>query len=136
MTRGRFPACAAALVAALGTAVVHSVSSSGQARDSWPGVLHEDPRIQYAWRPTTDRVGKLRQALARGERSLQRDPQTRYLRSTLDALGISIDSQLLVFSKTGVQGEYTSPHTPRALYFDESVVVGYVPGAPMLEIAS
>src|SRR5439155_24646958 len=30
----------------------------------------------------------------------------------------------------------TSPHTPRALFYDDSVVVGYVPGAPALEIAA
>ena len=29
-----------------------------------------------------------------------------------------MDSQLLVFSKTGVQRAYTSPHNPRAIYFD------------------
>jgi hypothetical protein len=28
------------------------------------------------------------------------------------------------------------PHTPRALYFDESVAIGYVPGAPALELAA
>ena len=47
-----------------------------------------------------------------------------------------IDSQLLVFSKTGVQRAYTSPHNPRALYFDPSVAVAYVPGAPLLEVAA
>jgi hypothetical protein len=44
--------------------------------------------------------------------------------------------QLLVFSKTGVQRAYTSPRNPRALFYNESVVVGYVPGAPLIEIAS
>ena len=43
---------------------------------------------------------------------------------------------MLVFSKTGVQRAYTSPNNPRALYFDESVVVGYVPGAPVIEMAA
>jgi hypothetical protein len=54
----------------------------------------------------------------------------------LDALGVPVESQLLVFSKTGVQRAYTSPRTPRALFFDESVVVSYVPQAPVIEVAA
>src|SRR5204862_6401096 len=46
-----------------------------------------------------------------------------------------LESQLLLLSKTGVQSAYTSPRNPRALYFDESVAVGYVPNAPVIEIA-
>src|SRR5206468_3197960 len=78
----------------------------------------------------------LNAALKDGRQSLHPDSRTGYLLPVLDALGISVDSQLIVFSKTGVQRAYTSPHTPRALYFDDSVVVGYVPGAPFIELAS
>jgi hypothetical protein len=98
--------------------------------------LHENAAIAYVTGPTTDRVGALGRDLASGARTLARDPQTGYLRPLLDALGIAPESQLLVFSKTGVQRAYTGPHTPRALYYDESAAVGYVPGAPQLEIAA
>ena len=100
------------------------------------GVLHEHPAIQYATRPTTDRVAKLSDAIARGARTLPRDARTGYLRPLLDALGVPVESQLLVFSKTGVQRALVSPQRPRALFFDESVAVGYVPDAPVLEIAA
>ncbi len=43
---------------------------------------------------------------------------------------------MLVFSKTGVQRTYISPRNPRALFFNESVAVGYVPGAPVIEVAA
>jgi len=86
--------------------------------------------------PATDRVARLNHALAQHERALTRDPSTGYLLSVLDALGVPVESQLLVFSKTGVQRAYTGPRNPRALFFDQSVVVGYAPGAPMLEIAA
>jgi hypothetical protein len=109
---------------------------SGQKYDERTGVLDEHPSIQYATRPTTDRVAKLSQALAQHGRSLERDVRTGYLRPVLDALGVPVDSQLLVFSKTGVQRAFTSPHNPRAIFFDESVAVGYVPGAPVLELAA
>jgi hypothetical protein len=35
-----------------------------------------------------------------------------------------------------VQRAFTSPRNPRAIYFDQSVAVGYVPGAPLIEIAA
>ena len=106
------------------------------AQDHWPGVLHEHPAIQYSVGPTSDRVAKLSEALARGTRSFERDARTGYLLPVLNALGLSVDSQLLVFSKTGVQRALINPQNPRALFFDESVVVGYVPGAPLLELAA
>src|SRR5439155_17806845 len=96
----------------------------------------EHPRIQYALRPTSDRVAKLNQALTESGPSLHRDARTGYLLPVLEALGVPIESQLLVFSKTGVQRDYTSPRNPRALFFDESVVVAYVPGAPAIELAA
>ena len=82
----------------------------------------------------TNRIARMAQTISRSGQQLTREEQTGYLRSLLDALHIPMESQLLVFSKTGVQQAYTGPRTPRALYFDESVVVGYVPGAPEIEI--
>jgi len=116
--------------------VAAALAVFGMFQFQWGGVLHEHPAIQYANRPTTDAVATLQQALTRGTRTLARDSKTGYLRSVLSALDVSVESQLLVFSKTGVQSAYTSPHNPRALFFNDSVVVGYVPGAPALEIAA
>jgi hypothetical protein len=117
-------------------AAASGVLAAGQLSETWKGVLDEHPSIQYATRATTDRVAKLNQALAQGGRSLRRDAQTGYLAPVLDALGVPVESQLLVFSKTGVQRTYTGPHTPRAIFYDESAVVAYVPGAPFLEVAA
>ncbi|HKB13631.1 MAG TPA: hypothetical protein VKD69_23350 [Vicinamibacterales bacterium] len=126
-----------AAVAALAFAIAGGAApTAGQQREDWHGVLDQHPSIQYASRPAADRIARLNQSIAAGSRTLQRDGRTGYLRSLLDALGIAEQSQLLVFSKTGVQRAFTSPHTPRALYFDSSTVVGYIPGAPAIEIAS
>jgi hypothetical protein len=54
----------------------------------------------------------------------------------LAALQVPIESQILLFSKTGVQNAHTSPEHPRALYFNDRVIVGYIPGAPLLEMAA
>jgi len=105
------------------------------AAPNWTGVLHEHPAIQYAVRPAIDRVAKLSEAIARG-RVLQRDARTGYLLPVLNALGVPVESQLLVFSKTGLQRALIGPQRPRALFFDESVAVGYVQGAPVVELAA
>ncbi len=110
--------------------------ASGQAQPPWAGALDEHPAIAYASRPVSDRVARLSRSIAGGEPTFARDAATGYLVPLLHALGIAEESQLLIFSKTGVQRAYTSPHQPRALYYDRSVVVGYVAGAPFLEIAS
>jgi len=129
------PVAAGACV--LAVAIAGGAAPSGQKADEpWGGVLDEHPRIAYASRPTTDRVAALTQALASGARSLRREPQSGYLASVLEALGVPVESQLLVFSKTGVQRAYTGPHTPRAIFFNRSVVVAHVPGAPFLELAA
>lgn len=85
---------------------------------------------------STDRVAALNLALSAGSVSLARDERMGYLRSVLSALDVPEESQLLVFSKTGAQRAHTSPKNPRALYFNQSVAVGYVPGAPSLELAA
>ena len=120
----------------LAVAIAGSAPLSGQKADEPWGVLDEHPSIAYASRPTTDRVAALNQALAAGSRSLRREPQSGYLASVLDALGVPVESQLLVFSKTGVQRAHTGPHTPRAIFYNLSVVVAHVPGAPFLELAA
>jgi hypothetical protein len=118
-------------------AIVAATSVLAYAQDSqWPGVLDEHPAIQYAIRPTTDRVAALNKAIAIGDRQLRRDAQSGYLRSVLDALGVAVESQMLIFSKTGVQRAYTGPRNPRAVYFDESVAVAYLPNAPAIEVAA
>src|SRR5579862_2893730 len=59
-----------------------------------------------------------------------------YLVSLLDKLGIDKNSQVLVFSQTSIQIEHISPRTPRALYFNDNVSVGYVQGGDVLEISA
>ena len=128
----RLPASAVVL----GVALASGALPAGQNADGSAGPLGDHRAIQYVTRPTSDRAAALNQALASGRRSLQRDPRTGYLHALLDALGVPVESQLLVFSKTGAQRAYTGPHTPRALFYDTSVAVGYVPGAPAIEVAA
>ena len=121
------------MVALLAGRGVHAGQSAGA---PFPGVLDEHPAIQYAERPAHDRVARLSESLAAGQTSLSFQKDSGYLRSVLDALRVPVESQLLVFSKTGIQSAVTGPDNPRALFYNQSVVVGYIPGARVLEIAS
>ena len=125
-------AVAAAMLAA---AIGLRAQQGGPPADAFPGVLDEHPAIQYERRATTDRVAALAREVVAGRRTLTPDPRSGYLRPVLEALGVPVASQVLIFSKTALQREYTSPSNPRALFFDQSVVVGFIPGAPQLELA-
>jgi hypothetical protein len=111
-------------------------SAIAQQSVPFPGMLDEHPAIEYARRPVRDRVAVLSRALAEGTASLTFDARNGYLRPVLDALKVPAESQLLVFSKTGIQGMATSPQNPRAIFFTDSVVVGFIPGARVLELAA
>jgi len=117
-------------------ALAVAIASAGQLAERHFVGSVDHPAIQYATRPTTDEVSRADRRLESGELDLTASPDTRYLRSVLRALDVPVESQILVFKKTGVQSYLTSPSNPRAFYFNDSVVVGYVRGAPLIEIAS
>jgi hypothetical protein len=131
MAPRRFP-----IAATLCFGIAAGVWLSGQTPPAPAARLDRHPAIEYASRPTSDPVARLNRALENGTRTLVRDASSGYLRSVLEALDVPVESQLLVFSKTGVQREHTGPRHPRALYYNDSVIVGYIPGAPSLEIAA
>ena len=96
----------------------------------------DDSAIQYASRPLADPVTLLEKRIARGEASLDYDPDYGYLISVLRNLKAPVSSQLLVFSKTSFQAPRISPRTPRALYFNDQVAVGWVKGGDVVEMAA
>ena len=97
----------------------------------------DDPAIQYERRPLNDPVARLQQRLERGEVKLETAPNgLGYLPSVLKLLNINTDSQALVFSKTSTQTDKIGPRTPRAIYFNDEVTVGFVRDSDVLEIAS
>jgi hypothetical protein len=109
---------------------------SSQQRAPFAGLLDQHPAIDYRGGPLTDPVSVLQADIKAGAKAIGFEGQQGYLRSVLAALNVPVESQILLFSKTGLQHPFTGPETPRALYFNDRVVVGYIPGAPVLEIAS
>ena len=98
--------------------------------------LVREPALQYFTKPTTDAVARLNADLQRGAARLTFDDTGGYLPSILDALHLASESQVLIFSKTSVQSRFIHPRNPRALYFNDTVTVGYIPGADFLEFAA
>src|SRR5262249_16373360 len=95
----------------------------------------DHPAVSYRGTPASDRVAELNQKLRDGRVRLTYDGSTGYLRSALDALSIPVESQMVVFSRTSLQSRLISPANPRTLFFNDSVVVGWVRGG-IVEVAS
>jgi hypothetical protein len=96
----------------------------------------DNDAIQYEKAPVSDPVSRLKARLDAGETQLKFEDEYGYLRSVLEELNLSTDSQVLVFSKTSFQAPRISPRTPRALYFGDNVAVGFVRTGDVLEFAS
>ena len=92
--------------------------------------------IQYSKAPVDDAIARLQRRLDSGEVKLKSDDSFGYLRSVLRALDVPESSQVLVFSKTSFQAPRIAPRTPRALYFNDRVAVGFVRTGEVLEFAS
>jgi hypothetical protein len=101
-----------------------------------PALIRNHPAIAYATAPVSDPVAVLNERLRRGEVTLEKNEQSGYLPAVLSALGVSIDSQMLVFSKTSFQAPRINPTNPRAIYFNDKVSVGWVRGGPVLEFVA
>ena len=95
----------------------------------------DDPAIGYMTRPLRDPVSELDRKVRAGKVEIRYDDAHGYLRSVLQALNVPVESQMAVFSKTSVQSMRIDPHRPRVLYFNDSVVVGWLPRGT-LELAA
>ncbi len=120
--------CGAALVWAAATA-------SAQRRDAFVE-SRDHPAILYSTGEVDDAVARLNARLRDGAARLAFDPVSGYLRATLDALAVPVESQTLVFSQTSFQADRINIHNPRAVYFNDTVAVGWVRGGSLLEVAA
>lgn len=85
---------------------------------------------------TRDPIARLQARLDAGAVTLAHDSVLGYLPALLTALDIPVSSQVLVFSRTSLQTDRITPWSPRALYFNDDVYVGYVLESPFLEIGA
>jgi hypothetical protein len=113
-----------------------AVVAQDKSRGVFPGTLDQHPAIDYRGGPLSDVVTALQRDLTAGSSALAFEGTQGYLRALLTRLNVPVESQVLLFSKTGIQHPFTTPENPRALYFNDRVIVGYIPGAPLIELAS
>ena len=96
----------------------------------------DDPAIQYSQAPN-DPVARLEKRLESRAATLDFAPNGwGYLPAVLKQLDVPTDSQVLVFSKTSIQTQHISPHTPRAIYFNDEVSAGFVQNGDVLELTA
>lgn len=96
----------------------------------------ERPPINYSEAVPQNAVSRLQEGLVAGTAKLEYAGEHGYLRSLLRALDVPESSQVLVFSKTSLQRERISPKTPRAIYFNDEVMVGFCLRGQVIEISA
>ena len=96
----------------------------------------ESDAIRYGVPAKRDPIAVLQKKLDAGQVQLSFDEKHGYLPAVLKALGVSQQTQMLVFSKTSFQFNRISPATPRALYFNDDVYVGWVQNGEVVEISA
>jgi hypothetical protein len=113
------------------TGVCRKVGTRALAVIAIVGALHAQTPSDPA---PTDAVGRFASRLASGAAKLDYAEGRGFLPSLLEQLGIGVDSQVLVFSKTSFQHALINPGNPRAVYFNDNVSVGMVPGGTVYEL--
>ena len=96
----------------------------------------EKAMADYANARPEDPIAGLQRKIDSGDVNGVRQPLWDIFRRFSGRLKIPESSQVLVFSKTSFQIDHISRKTPRALYFNDDVYVGWVQGGPVLEFAS
>jgi hypothetical protein len=81
-------------------------------------------------------VSRLEDRIKAGQTSLAFEEHFGYLRSLLRELKVSQASQMLVFSKTSLQHRRIGPRTPRSIYFNEDVYIGFCQQGDVLEVSA
>jgi hypothetical protein len=119
----------------LAVTALYAAAISAQRTDAFV-VSRDHPAIDYTKGPVTDRVADLNRRLRDGAARLAFDGATGYLRSTLEALHLPVESQVAVFAQNAFQADLIGLKNPRTLFFNDAVAVGYVRGGKVLEVAA
>ena len=91
--------------------------------------------IAYRSTPVSDPMSQLNQAIQSGRIQLKSEGPSGYLQSLLEALRVPVESQIVVFARDSVQLARITMTNPRALFFNDSISVGWVRGG-FIEVAS
>lgn len=119
-----------------GVMLLATLHASAQNDDADHFLGAEYVAVGYTGQALHNPVAQLEARIAAGDVQLQFHEDRLHLDSLLEALDIDPSSQVLVYSRTSLQGRLISTATPRAIYFNDTTYVGWIPGTTMLEIAT
>ncbi|MEM8954675.1 MAG: hypothetical protein AAGD22_11030 [Verrucomicrobiota bacterium] len=89
---------------------------------------YERDPIRYSSSIADTPITRIADRIKNGEPLLNKASDRENVLSLLELLDIPKESQILVYSKTSAQNSLISPQTPRAIYFNDHVYIGWVPG--------
>jgi hypothetical protein len=93
------------------------------------------PPINYSTAKSDNLINRLQQRIDSGEVKLPFADEFGYLPAVLKELKVPTSSQMLVFSKTSLQRDRIGPRTPRAVYFNDDVYLGFCRLGEVMEVA-
>ncbi len=91
--------------------------------------------ILYSKSVPNDPVASWQDRLEKKALRFDQQSERAFVEDVLQELGVPVESQVLVYSKTSLQIDGISPRRPRAIYFSEEAYVGWVQGGD-IEIIS
>jgi hypothetical protein len=92
--------------------------------------------ILYRETPAKNVISAFEEQLKSGAIKLKSEEHTYFLRDALAQLKVPLSSQVLVFSKTSLQRHKIEPSTPRSIFFNDDVYIGFCQGSPVLEVSA
>ena len=96
----------------------------------------DDPAIRYSTAPLNNPVEDANAKIQSGGVPFTFEGRSGFLRAALEVLDIPVDSQMLVFSADSLQGKLINERSPRAIYFNDRVSLGWVRDGDFIEVAA
>ena len=128
------------VLATIATMRALTLLSNARAAGDFQGATQMMPfdegTLNYYKATAHDPITRLQGLIDHGKTTLHFSAKHGYLDSVLAELEIPKSSQVLVFSKTSFQRDRISPGTPRALFFNDDVYIGFIPGSPLMEVST
>ena len=94
----------------------------------------ERPPIDYHQTIANNPITQLQAKLDQDKVKLEYSDKHGYLPGLMQLLAVSSATQALVYSKSSLQLRRINPTTPRALYFNDQIYLGWVQGGEAIEI--
>src|SRR6476620_9349994 len=90
--------------------------------------------INYSKAKPSNPIERLQEMIDAGDLQMPFHAERGYLSAVLKAINVPESSQVLVFSKTSLQRHRIAPWSPRAIYFNDDLYIGFCRVGQVLEV--